>query len=148
MVGKGVFLTRKETRARLGRIEVGGEENSKWMERQMKKSIGRLRPNIRDCEEEFVSKLLHSKLLGIIARIWIYSDVLFVCVLPGGQSDSGDEESDERRVEGHHDQLLVHCGSRPQPSSLRCLLFTLLTTAQPSELSSVQALDTTLLLGP
>ena len=28
MVGKGVFSTRKETRARLGRIEVGGEENA------------------------------------------------------------------------------------------------------------------------
>ena len=42
MVGKGVFLTRKETRARLGRIEVGGEENSKGMGRQMKKSVGRL----------------------------------------------------------------------------------------------------------
>ena len=42
MVGKGVFLTRKETRARLGRIEVGGGENSKWMGRQMKKSVGRL----------------------------------------------------------------------------------------------------------
>ena len=37
-----MFLTRKETRARLGRIEVGGEENSKWMGRQMKKSVGRL----------------------------------------------------------------------------------------------------------
>ena len=44
MVGKGVFLTRKETRARLGRIEVGGEENSKRMEQQTKKSVGRL-PN-------------------------------------------------------------------------------------------------------
>ena len=32
MVGKGVFLTRKETRAWLGRIEVGGGENSKWIE--------------------------------------------------------------------------------------------------------------------
>ena len=42
MVGKGVFLTRKETRARLDRIEVGGEENSKWMGRQMKKSVDRL----------------------------------------------------------------------------------------------------------
>ena len=31
MVGKGVFLTWKETRARLSRIEVGGGENSKWM---------------------------------------------------------------------------------------------------------------------
>ena len=31
MVGKGVFLTRKETRVRLDRIEVRGEENSKWM---------------------------------------------------------------------------------------------------------------------
>ena len=30
MVGKGMFLTRKETRARLDRIEVGGGENSKW----------------------------------------------------------------------------------------------------------------------
>ena len=40
--GKGVFLTRKETRAWLGRIEVGGEENSKWMGQQMKKSVGRL----------------------------------------------------------------------------------------------------------
>ena len=29
MVGKDVFLTRKETRARLGRIEVGGGENFK-----------------------------------------------------------------------------------------------------------------------
>ena len=37
MVAKGVFLTRKETRARLGRIEVGGGENSKWMGRQTKK---------------------------------------------------------------------------------------------------------------
>ena len=36
MVGKGVFLKRKETRARLGRIEVGGGEHSKWMERQTK----------------------------------------------------------------------------------------------------------------
>jgi hypothetical protein len=42
MVGKGVFLKRKETRARLGRIEVGGGENSKWMGRQTKKSVGRL----------------------------------------------------------------------------------------------------------
>ena len=42
MVVKGVFLTRKETRVRLGRIEVGGEENSKWMGRQMKKSVDRL----------------------------------------------------------------------------------------------------------
>ena len=37
MVGKGVFLTRKETRARLGRIEVGGGENFKWMGRQNEK---------------------------------------------------------------------------------------------------------------
>ena len=29
-VGTGVFLKRKETRARLGRIEVGGAANSKW----------------------------------------------------------------------------------------------------------------------
>ena len=42
MVGKGVFLARKETRARLGRIEVGGGENSKWMGQQTKKSVGRL----------------------------------------------------------------------------------------------------------
>ena len=42
MVGKGVFLTRKETRARLGRIEVEGGENSKWMGQQTKKSVGRL----------------------------------------------------------------------------------------------------------
>ena len=42
MVGKGAFLKRKETRARLGRIEVGGGENSKWMGRQTKKSVGRL----------------------------------------------------------------------------------------------------------
>ena len=42
MMGKGVFLTRIEARARLGRIEVGGEENSKWMGRQMKKSVGHL----------------------------------------------------------------------------------------------------------
>ena len=42
MVGKGVFLTRKETRARLGRIKVAGGENSKWMGRQTKKSVGRL----------------------------------------------------------------------------------------------------------
>ena len=34
MVEKGAFLTRKETRARLGRIEVGGGGNSKWMGRQ------------------------------------------------------------------------------------------------------------------
>ena len=40
MVGKGVFLTRKE---RSGRIEVGGGENSKWMGRQTTKSVGRLR---------------------------------------------------------------------------------------------------------
>ena len=44
LVGKGVFLTRKETRARLGRIEVGGGENFKWMGQQTKKSLGRL-PN-------------------------------------------------------------------------------------------------------
>ena len=31
IVGKDVFLMRKETRARLGRIEVGREKNSKWM---------------------------------------------------------------------------------------------------------------------
>ena len=42
MVGKGVFLMRKETRTRLGRIEVGGGENSKWMGQQTKKSVGRL----------------------------------------------------------------------------------------------------------
>ena len=42
MVGKGVFLKRKETRARLGRIEVAGEENSKWMGQQTKKSVDRL----------------------------------------------------------------------------------------------------------
>ena len=42
MVGKGVFLTRKETGATLGRIEVGGGENSRWMGRQTKKSVGRL----------------------------------------------------------------------------------------------------------
>ena len=42
MVGKGVFLTRKETRARLGRIEVKGGGNSKWMGQQTKKSVGRL----------------------------------------------------------------------------------------------------------
>ena len=42
LVRKGVFLTRKETRARLGRIEVGGEENYKWMGQQMKKSVGHL----------------------------------------------------------------------------------------------------------
>ena len=42
MVGKGVFLTRKETKARLGRIEVGGGQNSKCMGRQTKKSVGRL----------------------------------------------------------------------------------------------------------
>ena len=55
VMGKGVFLTRKEKRARLGRIEVGGEENSKWMGRQMQKSVSAVcRPNIRDCEEEFV----------------------------------------------------------------------------------------------
>ena len=40
MVGKGVFLTRKETRARLGRIEVGGGEYAKWMGQQTKKSVG------------------------------------------------------------------------------------------------------------
>ena len=44
MVGKGVFLARKETRARLGRIEVGGGENSKFMGQQTKMSVGRL-PN-------------------------------------------------------------------------------------------------------
>ena len=54
MVGKGVFLTRKETRARLGRIEVGGGENSKWMGRKRKRASAVCRPNIRDCEEEFV----------------------------------------------------------------------------------------------
>ena len=54
MVGKGVFLKRKKTRARLGRIEVGGGENSKWMGQQTKKSAAVCRPNIRDCQEEFV----------------------------------------------------------------------------------------------
>ena len=41
-VGKGVFLTRKETRARLDRIEVGGGQNFKWMGWQTKWSVGRL----------------------------------------------------------------------------------------------------------
>jgi len=40
MVGKGVFLKRKETMARLDRIEVKGGENSKWMGRQRKTSVG------------------------------------------------------------------------------------------------------------
>ena len=35
MVGKSMVLTGKETRARLGKIEVRGGENSKWMGQQM-----------------------------------------------------------------------------------------------------------------
>ena len=31
--GKGCVLMKKETRTRFGRIEVGGEENSKWIGR-------------------------------------------------------------------------------------------------------------------
>ena len=44
MVGKGVFLKRKETRVRLDRIEVGGRDNSKWMGQQRKTNVGRSPP--------------------------------------------------------------------------------------------------------
>ena len=40
--GKRCVFNEERTRARLDRIEVGGEENSNWMGRQMKKSVGRL----------------------------------------------------------------------------------------------------------
>ena len=42
MVRKGLLLTRKEAKARLGRVEVKGGENFKWMGRETKKSVGRL----------------------------------------------------------------------------------------------------------
>ena len=37
--GKRCVFNEERNRARLGRIEVGGEENSKWMGRQIKKSV-------------------------------------------------------------------------------------------------------------
>ena len=59
MVGKGVFLTRKETRARLGRIEVGGGENFKWMGRQTKKSVGRLPTEYQGLRGEICQGILN-----------------------------------------------------------------------------------------
>ena len=65
MVGKGMFLTRKETRARLGRIEVGGGENSKWMGLQTKKSVGRLPTEYQGLQGEICQGVLNF-LLGYI----------------------------------------------------------------------------------
>ena len=59
MVGKGALLMRKETTESLGRIEVGGEENSKWMGRQTKKSVDRFQTEYQGLWEGICQGILN-----------------------------------------------------------------------------------------